>query len=152
MSNMEKFNKILQFAIEREEEAVQFYTELQGMVSFKSKIDLLQNLADMERGHIKILENIRNRASSTTIGVPQVDNLNISEYMLDIEPSPNMSYQDILIIAMKREEKANQFYSRLAEEADNGDVKNLFLKLASEEAGHKLHFEKIYDEEILTEN
>ena len=114
MSNQEKFNEILQFAIEREEEAVQFYSELQEMVSFKSKIDLLQNLADMERGHIKILENIRKQASTADMGVPQVENLSISEYMVDMEPAPNMSYQDILIMAMKREEKANQLYSHLA--------------------------------------
>jgi rubrerythrin len=32
------------------------------------------------------------------------------------------------------------------------NTKQLFLKLASEEAKHKLHFEKIYDDEILKEN
>lgn len=152
MSNNEKFNEILQFAIEKEEEAIQFYTELQEMVSFKSKIELLQNLADMERGHIKILENIRNQATAANVGVPKVENLSISEYIVDVEPSPNMSYQDILIIAMKREEKASQLYTNLAEETTDGEIKNLFLRLAAEEAGHKLHFEKIYDEEILTEN
>ncbi|MCK4944264.1 MAG: hypothetical protein KAS65_11850, partial [Candidatus Aminicenantes bacterium] len=32
------------------------------------------------------------------------------------------------------------------------EIKKLFLRLAAEEAFHKAHFEKLYDEVVLTEN
>ena len=35
---------------------------------------------------------------------------------------------------------------------NDAELKSLFLRLAQEEAKHKLHFEIEYDEHILTEN
>ncbi len=63
-----------------------------------------------------------------------------------------MNYQDIIILAMKREEASYRLYNDMAARVGNQNIKKLFLKLTSEEAKHKLHFEKIYDNEILTEN
>ena len=78
--------------------------------------------------------------------------MKISNYVVDMEPAPDMTYQDIIIMAMKREEAANKLYTAMAEKVGNEEIKKLFQKLASEEAKHKLHFEKIYDKEILTDN
>ena len=151
MSDRKKFDEIIDFAIEKEWEAVDFYKELQKLTSFKSKQEMLHDLENMERGHVKILENIKTQ-SIEDIQVPKVENLAISEYMIDMEPEKDMSYQDILIVAMKKEEKAEQLYSKLADESPDEGIKKLFLKLASEEAKHKLYFEKIYDDEIMTDN
>ena len=59
MSNRKKFDEIIQFAIDKEWEAVKFYQELQKMVSFKGKKEMLQDLENMEKGHVKVLENIK---------------------------------------------------------------------------------------------
>ena len=53
---------------------------------------------------------------------------------------------------MKREEAANRLYSQMAQNINEPKIKILFEKLASEELKHKLHFEKIYDEEFFGEN
>ena len=81
-----------------------------------------------------------------------MEHLHISDYI--VEPSKNgeLRYQDVLIIGMKREEASFTLYTDLAERSSDDDVKKLFLKLASEEAKHKLFFERIYDEEILTQD
>lgn len=146
-----KFNEIIDFAIEREEEAVTFYRELQDLVDFKGKKELLKGFEDMEKVHVKVLQNLRKRELNQ-MTIPKVDNLEIASYMVAAEPSKDMSFQDIIAIAMQREEKSQQLYTVLAQQSPDADIKKLFLKLASEEAKHKLQFEKIYDEEVLTEN
>ena len=149
--NQEKFNEIIDFAIGREQEAVEFYQELQNLVSFESRKELMHELELMEKGHIKILENISKNIKTET-SIPKVDDLKIADYMVEVKPTAEMSYQDILIIAMKKEEMAQKLYKKLADQSDNDEIKNLFLRLASEEAKHKLRFEKIYDDDILKEN
>lgn len=153
MLEKKKFNEIIDFAVAREQEAVAFYQELQGMAKFSSQRGVLKEFEAMERGHIEILEKIRSDSiQKLDAPIPKVENLSISDYLVEAKPSADMSYQDILIIAMKREEKANRLYSDLADESGDAGIKKLFMKLASEEAKHKLHFEKIYDEDILKEN
>jgi rubrerythrin len=81
-----------------------------------------------------------------------VHDLRIAEYLVDVKPSANMSYQDALILAMKKEKAAFRMYTKLAEKAEDPVVKALFLNLALEESRHKLAFEVEYDEYILKEN
>ncbi len=149
--DLKKFNEIIDFAIAREKEAIEFYRDLQKEVKFDAQKDLLKGFEIMEQGHVDILENIRN-TSFTNIKVPEVEDLKISNYVVEIEPTPEMTYQDIIVIAMKREEAAFNLYTAMSEKVGNDEIKKLFLKLASEEAKHKLHFENIYDKEILKDN
>ena len=53
---------------------------------------------------------------------------------------------------MKRETNANKIYLSIANQATDETTKNIFLKLAEEEAKHKLQLETLYDEEVLKEN
>ena len=148
-----EFNDILDFAVEREEEAIRFYQELQGMVQFSEKQDLLKEFETIEKSHIKVLESIRNKTSVELSSAPvEIENLAISDYLVEVPPYPEMSFQDILITAMKREEKATKLYTELAGGATDEGIRTLFSKLAGEESKHKLYFEKLYDEFILTEN
>jgi rubrerythrin len=82
----------------------------------------------------------------------KVRDLKIADYLVDVKPSATMSYQDALILAMKKEKAAFRMYTKLAEKAENPDVKAVFLNLAQEESKHKLAFEVEYDEYILKEN
>ena len=63
-----------------------------------------------------------------------------------------MTYQDALILAMKKEKYAFKLYTNLADYAKAENLKNIFLMLAQEEAKHKLRFEIEYDEFVLKEN
>ncbi|HYA40235.1 MAG TPA: ferritin family protein, partial [Syntrophobacteraceae bacterium] len=62
----------------------------------------------------------------------------------------NISYQEALIIAMKKEEKALEFYSGWKNKCMNEKASKLFQVLENEEEKHKRKLEKLYDEEILT--
>jgi rubrerythrin len=148
-----EFTKILDFAVEREEEAIKFYQDLQQMVQFKEKQELLREFESMERGHVVVLENIRkNVKENLATPLAKIQNLSISDYLIEAKPTEDMTYQDILITAMKREERANKLYSDLANQAFDTQTRQLFLRLAGEESKHKLYFEKLYDDFILSEN
>ncbi|MBN1327384.1 MAG: ferritin family protein [Candidatus Cloacimonetes bacterium] len=148
---IDKFNEIIDFAVSREKEAVEFYSDLQQKAKFSAQKMLLKEFENMEKGHIIILENIRKKGI-VNFHPKEVKDLKISDYLVEMEPTPDMNYQDILVIAMKKEEAARDLYSNMAAEFSGSDLENLFERLASEEAQHKLHFEKLYDEEILKDN
>jgi rubrerythrin len=57
-----------------------------------------------------------------------------------------MAYNEILMLAMKREEKALQLYNDFLEQAETEDGKKLFKILCQEEAKHKLALETMYDD------
>ena len=147
----EKFNEVINFAIDGEKEAVQFYHELQQKTKFQARKELMKELENMEKGHIVILESIRSKGIGN-VTVKKVTNLNISEYIVDVKPYDDMTYQDVLIVAMKKEEQAEKLYKDLAGNFPGTDLETLFLSLATEEAGHKLQFETLYDEHVLKEN
>ena len=147
----EKFDAVIDFAIDGEKDAAKFYLELQAKVKFQAHKEMLKELEEMEKTHIVILEGVRAKGFQNAT-VKKNNTLNISEYLVDVKPHNNMSYQDILIIVMKKEEQAYKLYTNMAENFPGTELETLFLKLASEEAGHKLKFETLYDEHILKEN
>jgi rubrerythrin len=151
----EKLKEIISFAIQREQEAVKFYQDLMTNVQFSERKNLLHEFEMMERSHIRVLEKLQTQIEKESIGgieINDVENLHISDYIVEPSQNAELRYQDVLIIGMKREQASFTLYTDLAERSSDDDVKRLFLRLASEEAKHKLFFERIYDEEILTQD
>ncbi|MFA6571035.1 MAG: ferritin family protein [Bacteroidota bacterium] len=146
-----KFYEILNFAIQREIEAANFYHDLQGRSKFDSSREMFKDLENMEWGHAKALERYK-EGDIENFTPPKIMNLNISEFLVEPEVTSDMLYQDALIIAMKREESSKRLYAAIAEESEDTATKNFFLKLASEEEKHKLMLETQYDEIIYNEN
>lgn len=142
-----KFNEIIDFAIKREQEAVDFYGNLKNLVSFETSIELLDNLEEMERVHVEILEGIRLKTMKNVL-LPRVDNLEIIENPVKINPSEDMDYHDILNLAIQREEESLRLYTKLASRSEDEDVRKLFLRLATEESGHKAMLEKLFEEDM----
>ena len=145
------FDEIVQFAIDGEQEAVDAYTTASEIVTRANVKNMLLGLAGQERMHKERLESIdRERVSETAI--VNVPDLRIADFMDDVTITADMDYQDILAVAMKREERAHNLYSTLASNTDDAELKKVFEVLAQEEAGHKLALEKEYDEHVLTDN
>jgi rubrerythrin len=151
MNEFKNVDDILDFAIQNEQSAVEFYTELaKGAISSEMKATF-EHFAQEEIGHKAKLLKIK-AEKIFTLGTEKILELKISDYLETVHPTPGMSYQDALIVAMKREKSAFKLYTNLAEKTDSKDLKNLFLSLAQEESKHKLIFEIEYDEMILKEN
>lgn len=145
--NTQEFNEILDFAVQREQEAVSFYRELQEEVKFADQIQMLKELEAMEMGHIVVIENIRRKGLSET-EIKKVPNLKISEYLTSDVDDLDLTYQNVLIKAMKREEASTKLYTEMSIRFQDNEISTLFRTLAAEEAQHKYKFEKIYDEWI----
>jgi rubrerythrin len=141
-------DEILDFAIDREQEAHDFYMDLAGRAERLEMKDHLRQLAREELGHKKKLEKIKSGSRSFP-AAKDVTDLEISDYLVDVEPGGELSFQDALILAAKREEAAFSLYTDLAKLAGEKELKRAFLALAQEEAKHKLRFELEYKERFL---
>lgn len=146
-----EYNEILDFAVAREQEAVKFYRDLQNEAKFHAQREMLKDLEAMEMGHIIVIENIRRQGVSEA-DIPKVQNLQISEYLSSDVENLDLTYQNILIKAMKREENSFKLYSEMSAKFPDSEISTLFRKLAADEAKHKLIFEKLYDDWISTGN
>ncbi|MCF7740445.1 MAG: ferritin family protein [Candidatus Marinimicrobia bacterium] len=144
-------DEILNFAIEKEQEASDFYQEWSQKAKDKQITEMFSQFAEEEQGHKRKLQNVQK-----TGGLPKASrhtkNLKISDYMVEVDPEKEMGLQDAIILAMQREKKAFQLYSDMEELTDDQEIQQLFEFLANEEAKHKLRFEVQYDEIILTDN
>jgi len=150
---MEEFGsieEILDFAIAGEAEANQFYTELAGQMENPAMREVFEGFAKEELGHKIRLQEVKKGNIQTT--PEKVTDLKIADYMVDVEPSPNMDYQSTIILAMKKEKAAFKLYTNLASKMQDPELRNMFLSLAQEEAKHKLRFEIEYDDEVMKEN
>jgi len=143
-----KFKEIIQFAVDKEIEAFNFYTGAGQNAKYSGGKELFLSLAKEEEGHRKLLENL-NMEKVSQKKIEKVPDLHISDYMVEVEMKPDLSYADTLRIAMKREEKSIKLYNDMKDSNTDEDLKKLFTLLANEEAKHKLKLEKIYDDEIL---
>lgn len=151
---MEKFgsvNEILDFAIQQEQNAVDFYTELANNAANAEMTSTFIQFAKEEMGHKARLANIKETGIMEAFS-EQVADLKISDFVVKTTPSPNMSYEEALVLAMKREKFSFKLYTKLAERTSNPELKALFQSLAMEESKHKLRFEIEYDEFVLREN
>lgn len=151
MNDFKSIDDVLDFAIQSEQEAVDFYTNLANESKNQAMCKVFIQFANEEKGHKKRLQNIK-REETFEFSDEKVINLKIGDYLIDVKPATDMSYQDALILAMKKEKSAFKLYLDLAGIAPNSNLKNTFLALAQEEAKHKLRFEIEYDDYILKEN
>jgi rubrerythrin len=143
-----KFEEIIRFAIDKEIKSYNFYADASKVAKYSGAKDLFSDLAQQEVGHRKMLEKL-DIEKIAQAKIEKVPDLKISDYMVDAEFNPDMSYADILRKAMKMEERALKLYNDMKEENKDANLVKLFSFLANEEAKHKLRLEKIYDDEIL---
>jgi rubrerythrin len=143
-----QFKGIIQFAVKKEIEAFNFYTQASQIAKFSGAKELFLDLAKQEEGHRKLLEKL-NMEKIARARIEKIPDLKISDYMVDAELKPDLSYAEMLRIAMKREERSVKLYEDLKGNNPDEDLKKVFTFLIQEESKHKLRLEKIYDDEVL---
>ncbi|MFA4980421.1 MAG: ferritin family protein [Sphingobacterium sp.] len=151
MKEFKHVDEILVFAIEQEQKAVDFYTGLAKEARNEEMKKVFVEFAGEEIKHKQRLTRIREEGVFT-MPKQHVTDLKISDYIVDVKASGKLTYEETLILAMKREKAAFKLYSTLAERAPNDELKEIFESLAMEESRHKLRFELEYDEYVLREN
>jgi len=151
LSNFKSVQEVLDFAIEKEEEARQFYLEWSKKLENKTLSEQFIEFAGEEAKHKEKLQRVKS-GSTFKPSPKRVTDLKIVDYLVDIVPTPDMDYQEALIVAMRREKASFKFYNDLAAMAEDESLRETFLALAQEEAKHKLRLETFYEKEIYTEN
>lgn len=151
MGKFDSVDAVLDFAIAREEEAFDLYHGLASQTADPKLEGLFTSFAKVEAGHKMKLEGIKEGTIYLSARQNPVD-MKIADYLVDVEASPDMSFQDALVLAMKREKAANALYTNLAATIDDANLAELFSQLAKEEAAHKLRFEELYEKNFLAEN
>jgi rubrerythrin len=145
MEDRTVIEQVLNFAIEEEQAAADFYTQLAARSKTPGMRDVFEEFAREEMGHKAKLEAVKQSGEFIPAAKQPVD-LKIGDYLEDVEPSPNLDYRAALVLAMKKEKAAFKLYSDLAATAPNEALERTFLALAQEEAKHKLRFEIEYDD------
>jgi rubrerythrin len=143
----------LNYAIKREIEAARFYTQLSEKMRKREMKAALLSMAEEEKGHRDRLIAIRDGGGFTGDETERkVTDLKIAEFVQMPVITDDLDWSLALVVAMKREKAAQQLYLKMAEAAPNAELRQTFLGLAQEEAGHKLRFEQEYDEVVLEGN
>jgi rubrerythrin len=151
MSKFESVEAALDFAIIREQEAHDFYEDLAQRTQNPTLKKTFTAFAKVEMGHKEKLQSVK-EGYTALAGPSDVVDMKIGDYLVEVTPSPEMSFQDLLILAIKRETAARDLYTDLANNVANTTFQELFKKLAQEESAHKLSFETAYDEHFLADN
>ncbi len=151
MKTFNSVDEILDFAINSEQSAFNFYTKLATNSKNIAMKEVFLEFAEEEKTHKKRLETIKEE-KNFKVEIVKIQDLKISEYITDVKQSDNMTYQEALILAMKREKNAIKLYTDLSAIVEDDKMRILFKSLANEEAKHKLRFELEYDNEVLREN
>lgn len=143
--------EILKQAVAREKETHKVYSDAMQIIKDPGAKKLISDLAAEELGHVRKLERYKTKGLQPH-EMKKIQDLHISDYLVDKELTPNMNLQDVLIFAMKREQKAHEFYLNMSKAMDEGDTKHLFDILAQEELSHKNRLEIFYDDVVYKED
>ena len=146
--SLSSFKEIIQFAIDKEKEAQAFYRAASTLSQYPGIPALFLEMVQEEEKHQQLLEAFRDAASIPEPG-GAVPNLKISDYLMDLTFQKEMKYQEVMILAMKNEEKSLKFYQAWEIKAELPEHKKLFAFLAEQEAQHKYRLESIYDRDFL---
>lgn len=140
---------VISFAIEKEKEAAGFYEENSASEKMAGKKDMLLEFAAEERKHQKMLEDYLATGVAEKLDDYQfkwIADIKRSDYVEPMEYTPGMAYNELLMLAMKREEAALKLYNTLLDKAQDEGAQKLFKMLCQEEAKHKLALETMYDD------
>lgn len=146
---LNSLEEILRFAIRKEADAATAYRIAADRARPGVK-KLFEELAEEEEKHRKELEKFDLKKIGQ-MRLKETRGLGLSERVDDIPFGPELTYEELLRMAIKNEEKSQMLYTSTAKLVTDSNLKKLLLILAQEESTHKERLEKIYDDEILTE-
>ena len=145
------FKDVINFAIKREEEAIHGYGNMINLAKNPGAKKLLQEVLEEEKNHKKLLQGLTEGKVESYEPTNVID-LKISDYLEEEPLDADVDFQQLLIFAAKKEQKAVVLYSELAKKSKAKELRNLFEFLVEQEKSHKLKLETEYDKHVLEED
>jgi len=144
------FAAILSRAIANEHLSEQFYrVAAEGAQTEEARAVLLQ-LAEDELGHAELLQSVS--AGDRTLPVPEgAPGAGLLASLSGPALSTDLSPKEAFVLAMEKEKAAAEFYRSWASLAGDGPDRDLLLRLAGMEEGHRERLERLYMESAYPE-
>ncbi len=142
---------IIAFAIEREKEAAEGYGRMAGLAATPGLKELLLSLRGEEESHRKLLEGLTN-AQIADLSPAFTPDLGLVDLTVEEPVAPDMTLQDLLLFAARKEKRAVELYEKLAGMARSEAQRGVFEFLAGQERTHKLKIETEYEKLVMPEN
>ena len=134
--------EVLDAAIVLETRARKHYEEATKRVNDPGAAKILELLADEEKKHVELLEEMKEGARATLEASSLLKSVHgIVEGAMEggqTSISTDASMRNILQLAMEIEQETEHFYKTHAESAEEKPLQDLFKYLAEQEAGHYL--------------
>jgi rubrerythrin len=146
----ESVDAAIEFAINKEQEAYDFYTGWSKKLEHEAIQQVFREFAVEELRHRDLLTDVKEGKREIRKD-QKVQDLKITDYFVEVKPSEDLSYQDALQLAIQRERGSIELYGSLAGSSDSPELEEIFSSLVQEETKHKMRLETIYDDNFLKE-
>ncbi len=149
----DELDELIDTAVYKEIASQAFYIAGQTKTEDPGARALMKELAKEELKHSQWIKSFKERGlKKDGWRRGEVPDLMISQYLTGGETLEGAGLQDTLVIAMKREQQALEFYSRLMSALKDRAAKSLCERLVHEELKHKLRLEIFYDDLFYSED
>lgn len=142
----------IRMAIGKEEQARAFYATWADRVRDPGAAALLRDLATEEMTHKQRLERGLPLARAGASAPEPPGEHDPAETLVERDLTSEANTQDVLIVALKREQRAQELYASLAKWVADADLQRLMTALSAEEADHRRRIQDVYDALILTDD
>ena len=140
-------------AIYKEVASQALYSAGQKHTSDPAVIALLKELENEEIRHANILKDQKDRSPVVeSSGKKEIQNLKTNEYLTATTDVDGASLQEIMVLAIEREQQSVEFYSKMLQTLTSPEAVKLCEILVPQELKHKLKLEKMYDDLYYQEN
>ena len=143
----DELSDLIDSAIYKEIASQAFYVAAQNQTTDPGAKALLKELTEEEGRHAQWLKEFKERGLEEQHWYQEkIPDLKISEYLVGGDALVGAGLQDTLVFAMKREQQAVEFYSRMMSVIRDEKAKHLCERLVHEELKHKYRLELFYDD------
>ena len=143
----DQLRELLEAAMYREIASQAFYIAGQSGTDDPGAKALMKELAEAELNHLQMLKELAQRDwKEGQWHGESIRNLMMSDYLIGSDKLEGSGLQDTLVLAMKREQQAVEFYSQMMTTFRDEDAKRLCERLVHEELKHKQRLELFYDD------
>lgn len=143
--------RILEIGLQMEKSAREFYLSAVERVSDAGTKQMLAELAGQEEVHVRMFEDaLAGKPVEFGKDLPDFGpDLKLGETLEAPRVQDSSDPGEILVIAIKAEMRAIQFYAESAKAFAGSETEQMLLALVKEEKVHKARLERLYDDEFL---
>mgnify|MGYP001088902465 CR=1 FL=1 len=148
----------VRMAVERERDMLEFYEQVAPLMGRKAIREVFEVFRDDIGARVNELEGLLETEGATCDLIARElsredspASLGIAKYLREVELTEGSDFQDVLTVAMKRQERVVSFFVQLGAMTPAEEVATIFRSIANEEADRLRQLEEVYDDEILLE-